>query len=372
MRRAGSAVLLAAWAVACAPPTDYPPLHVIEGSTMGTTFALRIVAEGRDEGRIDALREAVERALAGVDGRMSTWLPESELSRFNRLRSTEPFPVSADTLAVFRHALEISAMTGGRLRRHRRAAGRCLGIRSGGPSRGIPGCRRDRALAHRASVTSSCGSTGPRRPCASCTRCSRPTCRRSPRGTQSIRWPSCSVASGSSRTWWRWAGKCARAGAANAATRGASGIERPASGLPAVQRLFGLSNLALATSGDYRNYYEVEGRRLSHTIDPRTGRPVTHRLASASVIDPLCVRADALATALGVLGAGRRVRAGRRAGLGSVADRAACGRNVVRARNAGVRRLDRQIVGVAAPCRVHGRPARRISASCRARSPPTT
>jgi thiamine biosynthesis lipoprotein len=81
-----------------------------------------------------------------------------------------------------------------------------------------------------------------------------------------------------------------------------AGIERPSPGPPALQRRFGLRDLALATSGDYRNFFEVDGRRLSHTIDPRTGRPVMHGLASASVIDPLCVRADALATALEVLG----------------------------------------------------------------------
>jgi thiamine biosynthesis lipoprotein len=80
------------------------------------------------------------------------------------------------------------------------------------------------------------------------------------------------------------------------------GIERPVAGPPTVHRLVRLRDRALATSGDYRNYYEVGGRRISHTIDPRTGRPVTHDLASVSVIAPLCVRADAIATALEVLG----------------------------------------------------------------------
>ena len=58
----------------------------------------------------------------------------------------------------------------------------------------------------------------------------------------------------------------------------------------------------MATSGDYRNYYERDGMRLSHTIDPRTGRPVNHRLASVSVIDPSCMRADGYATAIMALG----------------------------------------------------------------------
>ncbi|HAN30249.1 MAG TPA: hypothetical protein DCQ06_01505 [Myxococcales bacterium] len=59
---------------------------------------------------------------------------------------------------------------------------------------------------------------------------------------------------------------------------------------------------ALATSGDYRNFRVYEGKRVSHTIDPRTGRPVTHNLASVSVLADNCAAADAWATALTVLG----------------------------------------------------------------------
>ena len=58
----------------------------------------------------------------------------------------------------------------------------------------------------------------------------------------------------------------------------------------------------MATSGDYRNYYEVDGERFSHTIDPNTGRPITHKLASVTVIADTCAEADALATAFNVLG----------------------------------------------------------------------
>ena len=58
----------------------------------------------------------------------------------------------------------------------------------------------------------------------------------------------------------------------------------------------------MATSGDYRNYFEVDGVRYSHTIDPRTGRPITHSLASVTVLAPTCAEADAWATALSVMG----------------------------------------------------------------------
>ena len=80
------------------------------------------------------------------------------------------------------------------------------------------------------------------------------------------------------------------------------GIERPERGGSGLWSAVALVDAAMATSGDYRNYYERDGVRISHTIDPRTGRPVTHRLASVSVIHPSCMTADALATAISVLG----------------------------------------------------------------------
>lgn len=63
-----------------------------------------------------------------------------------------------------------------------------------------------------------------------------------------------------------------------------------------------LHNMAVATSGDYRNYYYKNNKRYSHTISPQTGYPVEHNLASATVFDSNCMRADALATALMAMG----------------------------------------------------------------------
>ena len=63
-----------------------------------------------------------------------------------------------------------------------------------------------------------------------------------------------------------------------------------------------LNNQSIATSGDYRNYFEYEGNHYSHTLDPRTGWPVSHELTSVSVIEQSAMNADALATALMVLG----------------------------------------------------------------------
>lgn len=85
------------------------------------------------------------------------------------------------------------------------------------------------------------------------------------------------------------------------------GIEVPEDGQQRAQHVIplagpALESISVATSGDYRNYFEVDGERFSHTIDPRTGRPVTHQVASTSVFHPSNAWADAWATALLVVG----------------------------------------------------------------------
>ncbi|MDC0933955.1 FAD:protein FMN transferase, partial [Gammaproteobacteria bacterium] len=81
-------------------------------------------------------------------------------------------------------------------------------------------------------------------------------------------------------------------------------IEAPLSGLSQIYEIF-LSrgdSIAVAGSGDYRNYFEVDGVRYSHEIDPRSGRPIEHTLAAVTVIDESAMRADALATAYMIMG----------------------------------------------------------------------
>jgi FAD:protein FMN transferase len=81
------------------------------------------------------------------------------------------------------------------------------------------------------------------------------------------------------------------------------GIERPVEGVREVQTVVSMpADQALATSGSYRNFFRDGGRRFAHLIDPRTAAPVAHRLVSVSVLHASCTQADALATALSVLG----------------------------------------------------------------------
>ncbi len=79
-------------------------------------------------------------------------------------------------------------------------------------------------------------------------------------------------------------------------------IEKPTPKKRAIQKVIPISNIAIATSGNYRNFFELKGIRYSHTIDPRTGQPITHQLASVTILNASAMTADALATAMMVLG----------------------------------------------------------------------
>lgn len=72
-----------------------------------------------------------------------------------------------------------------------------------------------------------------------------------------------------------------------------------------VQNILHVSDCGIATSGNYRNFYYVDGRKVSHTIDPKTGQPVQHSLLSATVLTPSCAKSDALATSFMVMGLDR-------------------------------------------------------------------
>ena len=79
-------------------------------------------------------------------------------------------------------------------------------------------------------------------------------------------------------------------------------VEKPHNHERGVKRILSLSDSGIATSGDYRSFVEIDGKKYSHTIDPRTGTPVTHQLASITVVHNSAMTADAYATALMVLG----------------------------------------------------------------------
>lgn len=95
-------------------------------------------------------------------------------------------------------------------------------------------------------------------------------------------------------------------------------VEKPISMERSVEAVISFTDKAMATSGDYRNYFEDDGKRYSHIIDPTSGRPISHKLVSISVMNDSCIRADALATGLMVLGPTRGVELAKKLNLSAL------------------------------------------------------
>jgi thiamine biosynthesis lipoprotein len=268
---------------------------------MGTTFAVTVVGPSLSEERAALLRHAINETLADVDRQMSTYDASSEVSRFNRADKGAPFPVSADTFRVVQEAVAFSELTAGAFDVTVGPLVTAWGFGPTGRPDAFPTAEELEALLDRVGYTGLVLDE------------TESTITKLQEGLE-IDLSALAKGYGVDRVaelldadgfvdYLIEVGGEVRTrghGANNGSWR--VGIERPTDGPSSIQHVVELTDAALATSGDYRNFFELDGRRLSHTIDPRTGRPVEHRLASASVVDATCMRADAMATALAVLG----------------------------------------------------------------------
>jgi thiamine biosynthesis lipoprotein len=273
------------------------------GPTMGTTYTATVAAKDLGPAGQAAAREAVRLALDTVELRMSTYRPESELSRFNRHATDAPFALSSDAVAVFALAQDVAWRTGGVFDVTVRPVVDAWGF---GPSKRhrVPLAEELAALGQR--VGSHLLALDPR---AGAIRKLRPEVSadlsgvakgfavdRAARALESLGFGDYLVEAG---------GEVRTRGVNPFGEPWQIGIERPDATPPVVDYVVPLSGLAMATSGDYRIFFEEAGRRYSHEIDPATGAPIAHGLASVSVVAPDCSFADAMSTALIVLGAER-------------------------------------------------------------------
>ena len=303
-RRARAVAVLAVALAACAaPPT--PALRAIEfsGPAMGTTWSVKIVTT---PGAIDAdTSRAIDRGIrdefARIDGLMSTWDPESELSRFNGSTSLEPFPVASETFDVFRWSVDIWQETGGAFDP---TLGPLIDAWGFGVDRSVP--PPDDAMVERLRASVVGMSFVELDPDGRWVRKRTPGVRCDfsaiAPGYAADRLASQLEARGLDRFLVDVSGELVARGTNERGQPWQVGIERPEAERRSAARVVGLRDMAMATSGDYRNVREVDGQRLTHILDPRSGRPVRHALASVTVFDALAVRADALSTALMAMG----------------------------------------------------------------------
>ncbi|MDW5500403.1 FAD:protein FMN transferase [Pseudomonas lundensis] len=272
----------------------------LDGKTMGTSYSIRYVT-GDDTPSAAKIQAEIDKRLELVNDQMSTYRPGSELSRFNASRVVDkPFPVSAATTEVVLEALRINRVTDGALDV---TVGPLVNLWGFGPEGRPDKVPSAAELEHRRAWTG--------------------IEKLSVQGNALVKSipelyvDLSSIAKGYGvdviaqylqsqqvKNYMVDIGGEVR-------TRGHNGekkpwriaIERPTAGMEQkAQLVIQPGEMSIATSGDYRNYFEQGGVRYSHTIDPVTGRPIHHHLVSVTVLSPTCMAADGLSTGLNVLG----------------------------------------------------------------------
>ncbi|MBN2217646.1 MAG: FAD:protein FMN transferase [Pirellulales bacterium] len=270
---------------------------------MGTTYTVKVVPAPGAKSTVDKLlNEGIDCVLKDVDRAMSTYRDDSELSRFNASESTDWFNVSPETARVVAEALRVGRLAGGAYDVTVEPLVRLWNFGAHPlPSDAVPSdeqieeMRKSVGLDHLA------------------VRLDPPALKKDLPG---LHVDLSSIAKGFAvdraaelldaegcENYMVEVGGEVRARGCNASGRPWQiAVERPTDGPREIQRVVPLVDRAMATSGDYRNYFERDGRRYSHLIDPRVGRPIAHRLASVTVLADRCMEADAWATALSILG----------------------------------------------------------------------
>jgi len=295
-----SFILMSLTVAACKGGSE---LVELSGSTMGTSYSVTALDHERSVDKA-ALREAIENSLLKVNAQMSNWDASSEVSRFNAFASTQPMSVSEDLAQVISAAKNVHAASDGQF-------DITLGpvIEAWGFGAKAGSAHMQPAADKLAAAFDAAGQTDGLRVNGTQISKSRPD-------TQ-IFLPSIGKGYGIDQM-----AKVAKSfglkdfmvevgGDLYVSGRNADGldwqigIEFPDAHNRQAYKVASVTNLGMATSGDYRNYFEQDGQRYSHIIDAKTGRPITHRTASVTVLAENAMLADAWATALLVHGTER-------------------------------------------------------------------
>ena len=295
-----TAILSLTLSVACNRHAADEELVVFSGLTQGTTYniKLRLPAEIKDR---PSINRGIEAILENVNRTMSTYQDDSELSVINRTMTTDFIPISESLSKLLVVALEVSEFTTGAFDVTVGQLVNLWGFGAEKSSDGIPTQSQIDLALTRTGYKKIMVAFNP------------PTLGKS---DSNIYLDLSGIAQGYTadiiatyldkleiNNYMIEIGGEIRARGLNAdGLTWRIGIEKPVADRRQVERIIQLDNLGMSTSGDYRNYFEIDGKRYSHIIDPVTGWPVAHDLVSVTVLDPSTARADALTTALIVMG----------------------------------------------------------------------
>lgn len=272
-----------------------PDVIELSGTKMGTTYNITVVA---DQLPPDDLHQRIDNLLSLVDNSMSTYKSDSELSRFNRMAVGQEMQISEDFARVLQISHDVWQRSGGAFDP---TIGPLVDLWGFGPTvtdNTAPSTQqlslavRDIGFQHLILDDLSLSKTRPVQLDLSAVA----------KGyavdlvadmLEMLGLPDYLVEIG---------GEIRASGSNPNGQIWRVAIEEPAL-ISSVNRVIPVAESAVATSGDYRNYFEQEGIRYSHILDPRSGSPIKHNLASVTVLSNSCAEADAWATAFLVMGA---------------------------------------------------------------------
>jgi FAD:protein FMN transferase len=284
-----------------------------QGNTMGTTYSMKIIKDAGSQIAYEELKTKVDSVLREVNRQMSTYIPDSEISLFNKARAGDWFPISKDLEKVLLTAINVSELSGGAFDI---TVGPLVNLWGFGPEKKNHELPSPEEIADRKkfvgfqylhvdSVKSAVMKDVDSLYCDLSAIAKGFGVDKVGKYFESLGVQNYMVEIG---------GEVRARGNNHKNEPWKIGISTPDSP-SGIQEVISLSNYSMATSGDYRNYFEKDGVRFSHTIDPRTGKPITHNLASVSIMAENCMTADAVATAIDVLGPDEGMKLGNKMGL---------------------------------------------------------
>lgn len=297
----GACVLFSGCDSATTPATPASTATVLDGKTMGTFWRVSVI--GVDEAKAQALRAKVQAQLDADDRLLSTWKNDSALMRFNHATDTRPWPVSEAMADIVTLSLRIGAKTHGAMDI---TVGPLVNLWGFGPDKqpvatpdaqAIAAAKARTGLQHLQVINQSgrqflqkdipdlfvdLSTVG--------------------EGYAADHLARLMEQEGISRYLVSVGGALVSRGMNGEGKPWRVAIQKPTDQENAVQAIVDINGHGISTSGSYRNYYELDGKRISHVIDPQTGQPITHKLVSVTVIAPTALEADGWDTGLMVLG----------------------------------------------------------------------
>lgn len=287
---------------------------VLEGKTMGTYWRASLASV--DKARQNELRDKIQAQLDGDDRLLSTYKSDSALSRFNQSRSTEPYPVNEAMSDIVTASLRIGAKTDGAMDI---TVGPLVNLWGFGPDKQPVKMPTQQQIDAAKALTGLQHLTVINRAGQQWLQKDLPglyvDLSTIGEGYAADHLARLMEQNGISRYLVSVGGAVVTRGTNAEGKAWRVAIQKPTDKENAVQAVVDLNGHGISTSGSYRNYYELEGKRLSHVIDPKTGEPIQHKLVSATVIATTAMEADGWDTGLLVLGSEKARQVAEKEGL---------------------------------------------------------